>query len=160
MTEDNQAALAEPSCLCVIQHKPSDATTSMAECPAHGEPDDLAPLPGQGLKYAVIYQQGDGLAEGSHGLVGPLTTADNIELAKFLLVQLGFSPRGVLPMSAFADLIHLAESKGAGQEPTMPPPVAKKLPRGLFPTQAHLPGCVFIPQDHPGDCYVMPGRPL
>jgi hypothetical protein len=141
----------EPKCTCTILCDPPAATTSMWNCVAHGEPDDLSPLPGQSLKYCVLVSQGDEMAEGAHTLIGPLTTADGIETAKFYARHLEFKVHGVLPLMALADLDQLATSKGAGEGP---PPGMSKLPASLKPTVNHEPGCAWSDQEHPGKCYV------
>jgi hypothetical protein len=141
----------EPDCTCVILNSPVEATTSMWLCAAHGEPDDLSPLPGQGLKYCILISQGDEAAYGSHTLIGPLVTADGIETAKFYARHLDFKIHGVLPLMATADLAQLATAKGAGDGP---PPGMSKLPVNLKPQKEHEPGCVFAPEEHPGGCYI------
>jgi hypothetical protein len=152
ITDDQKTTTTEePKCSCPILNEPAKVTTSMWMCAAHGEPDDLSPLPGQGLKYALLVSQGSGMTEGAHSLIGPLTTADGIETAKFYARHLEFKTHGVLPLIPFADLIQLATAKGAGDSP---PPGLSKLPPGMTPTANHEPGCAFADQEHRGKCYI------
>lgn len=152
MKEDQKETETEPSCTCVIHLLPTAATTSMWDCPAHGSPDDLTPLPGQGLRYAVMYSMNEGT--GPYGLVGPLTTSDSIETAKFILSRLGYGMNGVYQMTAFADLLKLAETKAVLEPPETPPTTAQRLPTSAMPIQDHKPGCRYATQGHPGLCYV------
>jgi hypothetical protein len=144
--KDSDSDPSEPTCTCVIDNIPGVAISSMRACPAHGDKDELAPLPGQGLNYCVLIGRNDQ----SSGVF--TNTVEGIEEARYLARHLGYDVQGVYAMSSLADLREVANKTGSRIQ--APPPTGMtKRPRNLLPVQVHDKDCLYAAQGHPGGCY-------
>jgi hypothetical protein len=137
---------SEPTCSCVVENAPHNAnTTSIIKCPVHGDHDELAPLPGQGLNFCVLLGKGDqvsGIFTNTNEGIGEVC-----QLANYL----GYTVLGTYAMSSLSDLRAMAASTRTGE---LPPIGTSKPPRGFVQQQEHEPGCKFADQGHPGKCYL------